>query len=251
MPYLCFDVSFLKENIVAAIPLQQSETRSCHRECGSASRSKGPAQALLCKSGIARMVCNQAAININISLMWVITLQRFQWAPHRAFAAFKNTSRQCHYFASKPGMLSSAASPLSLTAFPLQIHRSLRKVKKAGPVYFGRWNIFRKSNRSAIFSFRLAEGVKRNLGSASVNSRSGRLKSREQDVRDDTGAQTTVAHSRNDRNNHVWNVLKCWGKKFQEICTAKSLKLHVEGIATLETVSQSSQRSLQLIQTSR
>lgn len=87
MPYLCFDVSFLKENIVAAIPLQQSETRSCHRECGPASRSKGPAQGLLCNSGIVQRVCNQAAININISLMWVITLQRLQRAPHRAFAA--------------------------------------------------------------------------------------------------------------------------------------------------------------------
>lgn len=48
-------------------------------------------------------------------------------------------------------MLSATASPF--TAFPLQIHRSLRKVKKAGPVYFGRWNIFWKSNKSAIFSF--------------------------------------------------------------------------------------------------
>lgn len=49
-------------------------------------------------------------------------------------------------------MLSTVASPF--TAFPLQIHRSLHKVKKARSVYFGRWNIFWKRNRSAIFSFR-------------------------------------------------------------------------------------------------
>lgn len=48
-------------------------------------------------------------------------------------------------------MLSTMASPF--TAFPLQIHRSLHKVKKARSVYFGRWNIFSKSNRSTIFSF--------------------------------------------------------------------------------------------------
>lgn len=62
MPYLCFDVSFLKENIVAAIPLQQSETRSCHRGTG-----KEPAQGLLCKSAAGRWARDRAAININIS----------------------------------------------------------------------------------------------------------------------------------------------------------------------------------------
>lgn len=48
-------------------------------------------------------------------------------------------------------MLSTVASPF--TAVPLQIHRSLHKVKKARSVYFGRWNIFWKYGRSAIFSF--------------------------------------------------------------------------------------------------
>lgn len=72
-------------------------------------------------------------------------------APCCGFTASKNTSRQCHYFAFQPATLSATASPF--TAFPLQIHRSLRKVKKAGSVYFGRWNIFWKSNKSAIFSF--------------------------------------------------------------------------------------------------
>lgn len=72
-------------------------------------------------------------------------------APCCGFTASKNTSRQCHYFAFKPATPSATASPF--TAFPLQIHRSLRKVKKAGSVYFGRWNIFWKSNKSAIFSF--------------------------------------------------------------------------------------------------
>lgn len=121
-------------------------------QTGPYSRSKDPVQAALCKSSIGWRVRNQAAININISLMWVITLQQLWGAPCWSFTASKNTSRQCHYFAFKPGMLSATASPF--TAFPLQIHRSLRKVKKAGPVYFGRWNIFWKSNRSAIFSFR-------------------------------------------------------------------------------------------------
>lgn len=121
-------------------------------QTGPYSRSKDPVRGPLCKSSIGWRVRNQAAININISLMWVITLQQLWGAPCWGFTASKNTSRQCHYFAFKPGMLSATASPF--TAFPLQIHRSLRKVKKAGPVYFGRWNIFWKSNRSAIFSFR-------------------------------------------------------------------------------------------------
>lgn len=95
-------------------------------------------------------------------------MQQSWGAPCCGFTASKNTSRQCHYFAFKPAMLSATASPF--TAFPLQIHRSLRKVKKAGPVYFGRWNIFWKSNRSAIFSFRWLR-EQREPRPASVNSR--------------------------------------------------------------------------------
>lgn len=60
---------------------------------------------------------------------------------------------------SQPAMLNATASPF--TAFPLQTHRSLHKVKKAGPVYFGRWNIFWKSNKSAIFSVLMAGGAGR------------------------------------------------------------------------------------------
>lgn len=71
-------------------------------------------------------------------------------------AASENTSRQCHYLAFKPAMLNATASPF--TVFPLKIHRSLRKVKKAEPVYFGRWNIFWKSN-ILLYLVLMAEGT--------------------------------------------------------------------------------------------
>lgn len=86
--------------------------------------------------------------------LWVIAwnyTETFIMSSLLWFHSFKNKSRQCHYLALQPAMLSTVAS--LFTVFPLQIHRSQLKVKKAGPVYFGRWSKFWKSNKSAIFSF--------------------------------------------------------------------------------------------------
>lgn len=110
---------------------------------------------------------NQYQYLSDVSNSWGMAMQQLGGSSCCGFTASKNTSRQCHYFAFKPAMLSAMASPF--TAFPLQIHRSLRKVKKAGPVYFGRWNIFWKSNTSAIFSFRWLR-QQREPRSGSVNS---------------------------------------------------------------------------------
>ena len=168
------DVNFWKENIFAVILLQLSEARSFHHRQETAAWAETACDDRVSKYNTGIII--QATINISISVMWVIawsgavTGSSLLWA-HNSVITLP-LSQPCW-------------APRLLLSLPLQIHRSLHKVKQAGPVYFGRWNMFWKSNKSAKFSFSMVEGAEGTK--ACVNSRTKGVGDKLQHDRDDRG----------------------------------------------------------------